>query len=169
MSAIWSLIPLPFLNPAWTSGSCFTYCWSLIWAPNHVCLFATPWTVQSMEFSRPEYWIGQPIPSPVDLPDPGIKPGSSALQMCSLLTELPSLENFEHYFTSVWDEHNYVVVSTFFGTAFLWDCFFFRKLTFSSPVATSEFSKFAGILSAALKQHYLLGSEIAQLEFHHLL
>ena len=31
-----------------------------------------------------------------------------------------------------------------------------------------EFSKFAGILSAALSQHYLLGFEIAQLEFHHL-
>ena len=42
------------------------------------------------------------------------------------------------------------------------------KLTFSSPLATAEFSKFAGILSAALSQHYLLGFEIAQLEFHHL-
>ena len=32
MLAIWSLIPLPFLNPAWTSGiSWFTYCWSLVW------------------------------------------------------------------------------------------------------------------------------------------
>ena len=30
--AIWSLVPLPFLNPAWTSGSSrFTYCWSLAW------------------------------------------------------------------------------------------------------------------------------------------
>ena len=42
------------------------------------------------------------------------------------------------------------------------------KLTFSSPVATAEFSKFAGILRAALSQHYLIGFEIAQLEFHHL-
>ena len=31
-----------------------------------------------------------------------------------------------------------------------------------------QFSQFAGILSAALSQHYLLGFEIAQLEFHHL-
>ena len=38
------------------------------------------------------------------------------------------------------------------------------KLTFSSPVATAEFSKFAGMLSAALSQHHLLGFEIAQLE-----
>ena len=42
------------------------------------------------------------------------------------------------------------------------------KLIISSPVATAEFSKFAGILSAALSQHHLLGFEIAQLEFHHL-
>jgi len=34
-------------------------------------------------------------------------------------------------------------------------------------VATAEFSKFAGILSAALSQHYFLGFEIAQLEFPH--
>ena len=33
----------------------------------------------------------------------------------------PGLENFEHYFTSVWDESNFVVVWAFFGTAFLWD------------------------------------------------
>ena len=32
MLAIWSLVPLPFLNPAWTSGSSWvTYCWSLAW------------------------------------------------------------------------------------------------------------------------------------------
>ena len=62
MLAIWSLVPLPFLKPAWTSGSSwFTYCWS------------------------------------------------------------PGLENFEHYFTSVWDECNYVVVWAFFGIACLWD------------------------------------------------
>ena len=32
-----------------------------------------------------------------------------------------NLENFEHYFTSVWDECNCVVVWAFFGIAFLWD------------------------------------------------
>ena len=41
------------------------------------------------------------------------------------------------------------------------------KQTFSSPVATSEVSKFYGILSAAHSQHRILGFEIAQLEFHH--
>ena len=33
----------------------------------------------------------------------------------------PSLENFEHYFTSLWDECNCAVAWTFFGIAFLWD------------------------------------------------
>ena len=33
----------------------------------------------------------------------------------------PGLENFKHYFTSVWDECNCVVVWAFFGIAFLWD------------------------------------------------
>ena len=41
------------------------------------------------------------------------------------------------------------------------------KLIFSSPVATAEFSKFAGILSA-LSEYHLLGFEITQLEFYHL-
>ena len=39
-----------------------------------VQLFATQWTIQSMEFSRPEYWSGQPSTSPGDLPNPGIEP-----------------------------------------------------------------------------------------------
>ena len=102
MLAIWSLVPLPFLKPAWTSGSS------------------------------------------------QLKPG---------------LEIFEHYLTGVWDEWNCVVVWAFFGIAFLWD---WNENTFSSPVATAEFSKLAGILSAALSQHHLSRSGIAQLEFHHL-
>ena len=42
-----------------------------------------------MEFSRPEYWSGLPLPSPGDLPDPGIKPRSLTLQVDSLPTEPP--------------------------------------------------------------------------------
>ena len=39
--AIWSLVPLPFLNPAWTSGSSwFTYCWSLAWRILSITLLA---------------------------------------------------------------------------------------------------------------------------------
>ena len=54
-------------------------------ALSHVWLFATPWTVAcqappSMWFYRQEYWSGLPFPSPGDLPDLGIKSGSSTLQ-----------------------------------------------------------------------------------------
>ena len=41
-----------------------------------------------MGFSRQEYWSGLPFPSPGDLPNPGIKPGSPALQASSSQTEL---------------------------------------------------------------------------------
>ena len=61
---------------------------------SHVRLFATPWTVAhqappSMEFSSQEYWSGLPFPSPGDLPDPGIEPGSPALKTDALLCEPP--------------------------------------------------------------------------------
>ena len=42
----------------------------------------------SKEFSRQEYWSGLPFPLPGDVPDPGIEPGSPALQADSLPTEL---------------------------------------------------------------------------------
>ena len=107
MLAIWSLVPLPFLNSAWAPGSSwFTYCWSLAW------------------------------------------------------------RILSNYFASMWDECNCAVVWAFFGIAFLWD--WNENWLISSPVATAEFSKFAGILSAALSQHHLSGFEIAQLEFYHL-
>ena len=41
MLATWSLVPLPFLNPAWTSrSSWFTYCWSLAWRILSITLLA---------------------------------------------------------------------------------------------------------------------------------
>ena len=41
-----------------------------------------------MEFSRPEYWSGQPFPSPGDLPNSGTEPRFPTLQADSLPTEL---------------------------------------------------------------------------------
>ena len=57
-----------------------------------VRLFATLWTVvhqasPSMGFSRQEYWNRLPFPSPGDLPNPGSKPGSPALQADALPSE----------------------------------------------------------------------------------
>ncbi|XDA85385.1 hypothetical protein R6Z07F_015161 [Ovis aries] len=51
---------------------------------SHVRLFVAPWTVArqvhlSMGFSRQEYWSVLPFPTPGDLPDPGIEPGSLCL------------------------------------------------------------------------------------------
>ena len=40
-----------------------------------------------MGFSRQGYWSGSPFPSPGDLPDPGIEPGSPALRAVSLPSE----------------------------------------------------------------------------------
>ena len=59
-----------------------------------VRLLATPWTVAyrappPMGFSRQECWSGLPFPSPGDLPDPGVEPGSPALQADALPSEPP--------------------------------------------------------------------------------
>ena len=61
---------------------------------SRVRLFETPLTVAyqaslPMGFSRQEYWSGLPFPSPGDLPDPGTKPGSPALEADALTSEPP--------------------------------------------------------------------------------
>ena len=63
---------------------------------SHVWVFATPWTVHGIQFSRPECWSGQPIPSPADLPNPGIESGSPALQVDSLPAEPPGKPTDTH-------------------------------------------------------------------------
>ena len=77
---------------------------------SHVRLFATPWTVAyqaspSMGFSRQEYWSGLPFPS-LDLPNPGIEPGSPALQADASPSEPPgklihSLSSFQIHNTVI--------------------------------------------------------------------
>ena len=72
---------------------------------SRVRLFATPKTVAyqappSMGFSREEYWSGLPFPSPGDLPEPGIEPGSPAFQADGLTSEPPGkpvVLNYESY------------------------------------------------------------------------
>ena len=76
-----------------------------------------------------------------------------------------SLRDFKHDLASMWNECNCAVVWIFSGIALFLGLEW--KLTFPSPVATAEFSKFAGIVSAAFSQHHLSRFEIAQLEFHH--
>ena len=64
----------------------------ILYALSCIRLFVTPWTVAreaspSMGFSKQKYWSGLPFPSPGDLPDPGIKPRSPALQANDSPTE----------------------------------------------------------------------------------
>ena len=79
---------------SWTHS--FAGCLGLLMFCVLICaqLFVTPWTVAyqaplSMGFSRQERWSGLPCPLWGDLPNPGIKPRSPALQVDSLPTEPP--------------------------------------------------------------------------------
>ena len=54
---------------------------------SNIWLFATLWTIESMELSRIESWSGEPFPSPGDLPNPGIEPRSPTLWVNSLPAE----------------------------------------------------------------------------------
>ena len=66
----------------------------LVHSLSRVQLFVTPWTVAhqiplSMEFSKQQYWSRLPFPSPGDLPNPEIEPGSPTLQADSFPSEPP--------------------------------------------------------------------------------
>ena len=78
-----------WLGPQWQQRGC-----GRVLVAKSCPTFATPWTVACqaslfMGFSRQEYWSGLPFPSPGDLPNPGIEPGSPMLQVDSLPTEPP--------------------------------------------------------------------------------
>ena len=51
-----------------------------------------------MGFPRQEYWSGLPCPSPKDLPDSGLECGSPALEVGSLLSELPGKPSYSNIF-----------------------------------------------------------------------
>ena len=64
--------------------------------------------------TRPGYWSGQPFPSPGDLPNPGVEPGSSALQVDCLPSESPGmyylLSKFYHQPGTLVGAHRYEFV-----------------------------------------------------------
>ena len=71
--------------------------WKWKWQSlSRVWLFATPWTIQSMEFSRQEYWSGQPFPSAGDFPNPGTEARSSTFQ-ANFLTSWTTREAQEYW------------------------------------------------------------------------
>ena len=115
MLAIWSLVPLPFLNPVWTSGSSrFTYCWSLAWrilsitllaceisvpVPvqllSCVRLFATPWTAaHQASLSITNSW-SSPKPMSIEL----VMPFNHLIFCCPLFL-LPSIFPSTRVFSS---------------------------------------------------------------------
>ena len=86
--------------------------------------------------------------------------------MVQVLLKL-GLENFEHYFASLWDECNCVVVWIFFGIAFLLDW----NENWPFPVLWPQLS-FPNLLASWVQhfhQHHLLGFEIVQVDCHHLI
>ena len=102
-----------------------------------VCVFVTqscptlcdPWIIAcqaplSMESSRQEYWSGLPFPSLGDLPDPGIKPESPALQADSLQSEAPAKPCRVVWPGPIFWKHS---VSVCFGLFFWTDQIFPRK------------------------------------------
>ena len=79
----------------------------------------------------------------------------------------PGLENFEHYFTSVWDEYNCAVVWEFLALPFLGTG---MKTDLSQTCGHSWVFQICWHIECTTftAQHHLLGFEIAWLEFHHL-
>ena len=80
--------PMPFspmLESFWNSPTWKQECESQ--SPIVVSNSATPWTIESVKFSRPEHCSGLPFPSSGDLPNPEIEPRSPGLQADSLPSE----------------------------------------------------------------------------------
>ena len=110
--AAWGLCSalLPSVSITWT----WRQCQSL----SHVRLLATPRTVTSQAppfvgFFRQE-WIGLPFPSPEELPDPGIKPGSPTLQADSLPSEPPGKPSYL-WFTFIFLSSLLISISSIHG------------------------------------------------------
>ena len=150
MLAIWSLVPLPLLNPVWTSGSSqFTYCWSLGWRIWGITLLACAAAAAKLLQSCPT--LCNPIDgSPPGFPVPGILQARtlewvaiSFSNACKWKVKVKSLSRVrllvipwtaayqappsmvfarQEYWSRVpFDECNWLVVWIFFQIAFPWD------------------------------------------------
>ena len=123
-------------------------------------LFATTWTVAhqaplSLGLSRPEYWSGWPCPSPGDLPNPGIKPTSPALQ---ILYHLSHQSNF-----SIGSYVEIILFCIYWAKIYYWNCFFsiFDMATKSfriTYVICVIFLLDNKALNRGMGKHFLLGA-----------
>ena len=126
--AIWSLVSLPFLNLAWTSGSSrFTYCWNLAWRILRITLLAYGVSLMAQLVKNPPVMHKTSVqsllgrsPGEGKLPTPAFWPRESyGLYSPGGCKELYINERLS--LASMWNECNCMVVWTFFGIAFLWD------------------------------------------------
>ena len=90
----WQAVFRAHMSPGGPGKCCVWSSGRKVKSLSRVWLFAIPWTViyqvpQSMEFSRGLEWVA--IPSPGDLPNPGIEPGSPTLQADALPSEPPGI------------------------------------------------------------------------------
>ena len=126
MLAIWSLAPLPFLNPAWTSGSSqFMYCWSLSWRMLSI-YFASMWSevaqscptlcdpmvcslsassVHGIFQARILEWVA--IAFSRDLPYQGSNPGLLHCRQTFLPSEPPGKHFTIMHINILWNIHNF--------------------------------------------------------------
>ena len=97
------------------------------------CVFSSVQFSSSLTSDSPQPHAPQHARTPYPSPTPGFHPSSisgssafskSSLNMWKFMVHIllkPGLENFQHYFASVCDEHYCATVWAFFGIAFLWD------------------------------------------------
>ena len=118
MLAIWSLVPLPFLNWAGTSGSSrFMYCWSLAWRVLSITLLAWGFPMAQLVKNLPavretgfDPWVGK-IPGEgkgYPLQYSGLE-NSIDCKVHEVAKSWTWLSDFHFYFTSEWDECNCTV------------------------------------------------------------
>ena len=91
--AIWSLVPLPFINPVWTSGSSqFTYCWSLAWRILSITLLVYEMSAVVWQF---ECFLALPLPflGIITLPNYG---GSNE-DNADLLQKVPCIHSYTQW------------------------------------------------------------------------
>ena len=196
MLAIWSLVPLPFLKPAWPSGSSwFTYCWSLAWRTLSITLLACGAAAAAKSLQSCPTLCDPIEGSPSASPVPGIlqartlewvaisfsnawKWKAKVKLLCHVRFLLipwtaahqapPSMRfSRQEYWSGMpSDECNCVVVWAFFGIAFLWD--FNENWPFPVLWPLLSFPNLLAYWVQHFSQHHLSGFDIAQLEFHHL-
>ena len=124
---------------------------------SHVQLFETPWTVAyqappSMGVSRQKYWSGLPFPSPGDLPDPGIEPGSPALQADTLTSQPPGKpQECSNYHTIVVISHTSKVILKILQARF--QQYMKREL----PDVQTGFRKGRGTRDQIANTHWIIG------------